>query len=254
MKKLLALTALGLLAPAAVLAAEPAVGGPERPIVPPFKLPQPTRFLIGIGQLMPAEYKPRPGFDIRNLPRWQIVLGNDTSEQSLYYLVFDGKKDLEKLADKLKGTWVQIKGHVERRQFPLNRVPRRPGGPVFADRPHTTLTVLVVDSLEVAPVRPDARPLQQARVTVTAEVKYVGNAYTLMPDGTLQSTAVGYPWEGCYIVLNGRRVRLEGLPGDIVHHQSYHGQTLVLSGRLEHRRVPPGWPSDVLVVESFRGV
>jgi hypothetical protein len=164
MKKLLALAALGLIAPVAVLADEPAEGGDARSIVPQGKFSPGPRVLSGIGQLMPAEHKPRPGFAATHLPRWQVVLGDDVSEQALYYLVFDGKKDLEKLADKLKGAWVKVRGRVERRQFPLSRVPHRPGGPVFADRPHATLTVLVVDSLEEAPVRRDAKPLQPARV------------------------------------------------------------------------------------------
>ena len=165
MKQLFALTALGLFAAVPVLTAGPAEGGILRKIVPHDKLAPRPRMLGGIGRLTPAEHKPRLGCSTELLPRWQIVLGDASSEQTLYYLVFDGKKkSLEKLAGKLKGAWVKVRGRVERRQFPLSRVPHRPGGPVFSDRPHATLTVLVVDSLEEAPVRPDAKPRQPAKV------------------------------------------------------------------------------------------
>src|SRR5262245_11838060 len=81
MKNLLALAALGLFAPLAVLADEPAEGGDARSIVPQGKFPPGPRVRSGIGQLMPAEHKPRPGFAATNLPRWQMVLGDDVSEQ-----------------------------------------------------------------------------------------------------------------------------------------------------------------------------
>jgi hypothetical protein len=52
--------------------------------------------------------------------------------------------------------------------------------------------------------------------------------------------------------VNGRTIRLQGLPGDVVDQQGYRGQTLVLVGRLERHQDGPRVPPDVLVVESFR--
>jgi hypothetical protein len=253
MKQLFALAVLGLFAAVPVLAAEPAEGGLLRKVVPHDKFAPRPRMLSGIGQLTPAEHKPRPGFSTAHLPRWQVVLGDALSEQALYYLVFDGKKkSLEKLADKLKGAWVKVNGRVERRNFPLSRVPRRPGGPVFSDRPHVSLTVLVVDSLEEVPAE-QVGPRQPARVTVKAKLHYVGNSYSRTKEGGIVGTLKGYPWEGCYIVLNGRTVWLVGLPGDLVDYQGYQGQTLVLVGRLERRPGDKvGLTPDALVVESFQ--
>ena len=60
---------------------------------------------------------------------------------------------------------------------------------------------------------------------------------------------------GCYVELDGRTVRVEGLPGDMADQQGYAGQTLILVGRLGLRPVGRSWgavPPEVLAVESFR--
>jgi hypothetical protein len=256
MKQLFALAALGLFAAVPVLAAEPAEGGILRKVAPHDRFAPRVRTLNGVGKLTPAEHPSLSGWGTSGLPRWQVPLGHDVSELSLYYLVFEGKnRNLEKLAEKLSGSWVAISGRVEQRSYVLVRRPGRPGEPVLKDARVVSLTVLVVDSLVEAPVRRQVKPLQPVRVTVTAEVKWFGNHYSREPNGLIRGTAKWCPWEGCYIVLNGRTVRLLDLPGDIVDHQGYRGQTFVLVGRLEQRAGGDrGVPPDVLVVESFRRV
>jgi hypothetical protein len=259
MKPLFALTALGLFAAVPVLAA-PTAPGTGLGIVPrqkfPPRLPMPKLHLIdGTGKLTPAAYKGLSGWKTGHLPRWQIQLGKDT-----YYLVFSGKNaELEKLAEKLSGSWVNIGGLVERRSFGLGRKPWRPGEPVFQDLKLVSLNVLIVYTLEAAPLKSILFG-EPVRVTVQAKVEWFGNAYRREKNGVISGTCKLCAWEGCYIVLNGRTVRVAGLPGDdVIAQQGYRGQTLVLVGRLEQRpggglvtphfgRIPP----DVLIVDSFR--
>jgi hypothetical protein len=86
---------------------------------------------------------------------------------------------------------------------------------------------------------------------IVADIKWAGNHYFHMPGGGIAGTCMLCPWEGCYIVVHGKTIRLADLPGDIVDQQSYRGRTLVLVGRLVRepgdRLVPP----DVLIVEKF---
>ncbi|MCI0455588.1 MAG: hypothetical protein L0Z62_01245, partial [Gemmataceae bacterium] len=212
--------------------------------------------LEGNGKLSPAQHEPLPGFNTGPLPRWQVRLGG-----KVYYLVFDGKKQLEDLAARINRGWVKIRGRVERRTFALGRGPRPDGRPVTKEALLVPLTVLVVDSLdesELEHVQPD-RPVHVTvrHVTVRAEVQWHGNRYFRLPNGGIASTKKLYAWESCYIVVDGREVRVEGLPGDILVQQAYHGQTLTLVGRLVQRpdtsRLGPV-PPDVLIVGSFRRV
>jgi hypothetical protein len=242
MKQLFALAALGLFA-AVPLSATGST------LVPPDRFPAKPQVLSGIGRLTPAEDASPTGWRTLGLPRWQVRLGEDT-----YYVVFEGKmkEEMEKLAERLSGNWVLVSGRVERRTFEMVRRCNRAGTPFFKDPRVTALNVLVVDGLTDFPME-RVKPAPSVRVTLTAQVHYVGNAYSRMPDGSIIGTLRGHPWEGCYIVLNGRTVRLVGLPGDMVDQQGYRGQTLVLVGRLEHRPTRnPAVPGDVLVVESFR--
>jgi hypothetical protein len=71
-----------------------------------------------------------------------------------------------------------------------------------------------------------------AHFAIRAEVKWFGNAYGRDLNGGIIGTLKGCDWESCYIVVDGRKVLVEGLPGDIVDQQGYNGQTLILVGRL----------------------
>jgi hypothetical protein len=244
MKKLLALTALGLFAATSVNASAVSLGG-----LPPPRLKPDAPVLSGLARLRPAVYDSLDGWRTSYLPRWQVQLGGNT-----YYLVFQGKGDLEKLVEKNRDVWWwRISGRVERRTYVLGRQPDRPGAPVFQDARVVPLTVLVVESLEPTPLE-SIRPAESGRVTVRATVRWYGNAYGRMPDGSIIGTLKGCPWEGCYIVVNGTTIRLQGLPGDMVTQQGYAGQTLVLVGRLVRHEGDRMVPPDVLVVESFQRV
>jgi hypothetical protein len=243
MKKLLALTAVGLFAAASVNASAAPLGG----LVPPHGLKPDAPVLSGVARLRPAVYDSLRGWQTSHLPRWQAQLGGNT-----YYLVFPGKGNLEELVEKRRDVWWwKIRGRVEQRRFVLGRQSARPGDPVVQDALLVSLTVLVVEGLETTPLE-SIRPAESGRVSVRATVKWYGNAYGRMPDGSIIGTLKGYPWEGCYIELDGRKVRLQGLPGDRVTQQNYDGQTLVLVGRLERREGDRQVPPDVLVVESFQ--
>jgi len=149
------------------------------------------------------------GWKTSYLPRWQAQLGGNT-----YYLVFQGKRNLEELVEKNRDVWWwKIRGRVEQRTYGLGRQPARPGDSVFQDLRPVVLNVLVVESLETTPLE-SIRPIESGRVTVRATVRWHGNAYGRLPNGMTVGTLKGYPWEGCYIVLEGRTVRLKGLPGD----------------------------------------
>src|SRR5262245_52610970 len=86
MKKLLALTALGLFAAASVNASAAPFGG----LVAPPRLKPDAPVLSGIARLRPAVYDSLHGWKTSYLPRWQVQLGGNT-----YYLVFQGKGNLE---------------------------------------------------------------------------------------------------------------------------------------------------------------
>src|SRR5262249_18014844 len=145
----------------------------------------------------------------------------------------------------------KVRGRVERRSFALGRQPARPGDPVFQDALLVKLNVLVVEALEPTPLE-SRRTAEPVRVTVRAEIKWFGNSHSRGPGGVIISTCKWSPWGGCYIELEGRRVRVQGLPGDIVEQYGYRGQTFVLVGRLERQEGDPRVPPDVLIVESFR--
>jgi hypothetical protein len=70
------------------------------------------------------------------------------------------------------------------------------------------------------------------RFVIRAGVKWFGNAYGRDPNGLIYGTLKGCDWESCYIVVDGRKILVAGLPGDIVDQQHYHGKTMVLVGRL----------------------
>jgi hypothetical protein len=83
-----------------------------------------------------------------------------------------------------------------------------------------------------------------AHFAIQAQVHWFGNGYGRLPNGGIIGTLKGCDWESCYIVMDGRKVLVDGLPGDIVDQQGYGGQTLVLVGRLvpfgSERRQPHG--------------
>jgi hypothetical protein len=243
MKKLFAFTALCLFGTLPSHASEPSLG---RPMLPVDQKPD-APVLSGLGRLRPAAYEPTLGWSTAGLPRWQVQIGGQT-----YYLVFHGKKDLEQLVEKNRQVWWwKVRGRVERRNFTLYRQPARPGDPVFTDARILALNVLVVESLE--PTLLEGRRIAEpVRMTVRAEIKWFGNSYCREPNGVISGTCKWCPWEGCYIELEGRRVRVQGLPGDIVDQQGYRGQTLVLVGRLERQQGCLRMLPDVLVVESFQ--
>jgi hypothetical protein len=236
MKRLFACTALCLFGTLPLHAADCPVGKPTAPV------------LSGLARLRPAVHEPMPGWTAESrLPRWQVHLGGRT-----YYLVFDGKKDLQTLVEKNREVWWwKVRGRAEYRTFTLVRKSARPGDPVLKDARVLQLNVLVVESL-VPTLLEVLRRAESVRVNVCAEIKWFGNSYSREPNGLIRSTPKWCPWEGCYIMLEGRRVRVLGLPGDIVDQQGYRGQTLVLVGRLERQDGGPNVPPDVLVVESFQ--
>jgi hypothetical protein len=97
-----------------------------------------------------------------------------------------------------------------------------------------------------------------AHFVIRAQIQWAGNIYFRMPDGTVGGTLKGCAWEGCYIVANGKTIRVAGLPGDdIVDQQSFKGKTLVLVGQLVYRYTPPDLPNlgevppDVLIVDRY---
>jgi hypothetical protein len=243
MKPFFALTALCLFGTFSLHASERAPGG----LLPPGGPKPDNPVLGGLARLRPAVHEPMPGWNTSGLPRWQADFRGRT-----YYLVFDGKCNLEQLVEKNRDVWWwKIRGRAEARSFVLVRKPWPPAAPVLKDARIVTLNVLVVESLETTPLE-NACPAESARITVTAKVGWFGNSYSREPNGTICGTCKWCPWEGCYIMLNGGKVRLQGLPGDIVTQQGYRGQTLVLTGRLERQGDDPRVPPDVLVVESFR--
>jgi hypothetical protein len=199
-----------------------------------------------IAYLSPAVHDSIPGWDTAPLPRWQVRRGGQT-----HYLIFEGKKDLEELAARLRRGWVQVRGRLEQRAFTLGRLQPPGGGAVTDDGRMVTLTVLVVESLEETELEL-ARASQSTRMTVRAEIRWQGNAYGRTPDGQVIRTLKGYAWEGCYIVVDGRTIRVRGLPGDMVVQQNYRGQTLTLVGRLVRQAANPAAHPDVLIVEEFR--
>jgi hypothetical protein len=91
-----------------------------------------------------------------------------------------------------------------------------------------------------------------ARFVIRAEVKWFGNSYCRMPNGTIAGTCKYCEWEGCYIVVDGKTIRLSALPGnDIVDQQNYRGKTLVLVGLLLQQPLGKTVPPDVLIVDRF---
>jgi hypothetical protein len=243
MKRLLAFTSLCLLGTLPLHASEPTAGGPPRA----GDGETTPRGLGGVSRLRPAAYEPMPGWSTGGLPRWQMELGGRT-----YYLVFDGNKDLEQLVDKRRDVWWwKVRGRAERRDFALGRQPARPGDPVLKDARLLKLDVLVVESLEPTPLEAALHD-KSVRVTVTAEIKWFGNSYGREPNGLIRGTVKWCPWESCYIVVNGRTIRVIGLPGDIVDQYGYRGQTMVLVGRMERRAEGAEVPPDMLIVERFQ--
>jgi hypothetical protein len=230
-----AFTALYLFGTLPLHAADPPAGKPTAPV------------LSGLARLRPAMHEPMPGWNTGGLPRWQVQLGGRT-----YFLVFDGKTDLQTLVEKNRYVWWwKVRGRAEYRTFTLGRQPARPGDPVLQDARVVTLNVLVVESLEPSLLEAFRRA-ESVRVTVCTEIKWFGNSHSRMPDGTIMSTCKLCLWEGCYIEMEGRRVRVIGLPGDIAEQYGYRGQVFTLVGRLEQRAEGPRVPPDVLVVESFQ--
>jgi hypothetical protein len=90
-----------------------------------------------------------------------------------------------------------------------------------------------------------------AHFVIRAEVKWFGNYYWRDSNGLIAGTTKYCAWESCYIEVNGRIVRLQGLPGDIVDQYGYRGKTLVLVGRLVQQKTSNGVPPNVLIVDSF---
>jgi hypothetical protein len=126
----------------------------------------------------------------------------------------------------------------------------------FAAGPAAAHQTILADGCVQNPGRPGT-PFK-----IEAKVKWFGNHYGRMSNGIIISTLMGCPWEGCYIEVDGKTIRLEGLPGDIVDQQNYVGQTLLLVGRLVHEesaQLKPRdgfgtaqMPPDVLIVDAFR--
>jgi hypothetical protein len=230
-----AFTALYLFGALPLQAADPPADKPTAPV------------LSGLARLRPAVHEPMPGWTTGDLPRWQVQLGGRT-----YYLVFDGKKDLQTLVEKNRYVWWwKVRGRAECRTFTLGRQPARPGDPVLQDARVFSLNVLVVESLKPSLLETIRRG-EEVRVTVCAEIKWFGNSHSREPNGLIRSTTKWCPWEGCYVEMEGRRVRVIGLPGDIAEQYGYRGQVFTLVGRMERRAEGPGVPPDVLVVESFQ--
>src|SRR5262245_37773260 len=110
MKKLLALTAFGLIAAVSGHAPAATPGG-----LPPRLKPN-APVLSGHARLRPAVYDSLHGWKTSYLPRWQVQLGGNT-----YYLVFQGKGNLEELVEKRRDVWWwKIRGRVEQRRFVLD--------------------------------------------------------------------------------------------------------------------------------------
>jgi hypothetical protein len=84
------------------------------------------------------------------------------------------------------------------------------------------------------------------KVEIQAKVHYVGNTYSRLPNGTIIGTLRAFPYEGCFIMLNGRQVNLVFQPAmELVDQQSFGGRTLILTGTLNQ---------DVFVVTGYRDV
>jgi hypothetical protein len=147
MKKLLALTALGLFTATALQAS--AAGGPRIPRpMPPDIRKLDTPGVDGLVRLRPAQHVPMSRWDTSGLPRWQVSQGDRT-----YFLVFDGNKKLEQLVEENREVWWwKVRGRVEQRNFVVGRLPGPNGGPVPDIGLVVRLTVLVVDSLETTPL------------------------------------------------------------------------------------------------------
>jgi hypothetical protein len=250
MRRLFTLAGLCLTATASLITSAAGAAGGSRIVTGTIDCP--PEWVQGITTLTPAQHKTYSSWDTSPLPRWQVRIGAFD-----YYLVFDGKANLEKLAARLEKQLVQVRGRVEQRQFILVRAPDPKGGPVLCNAIMVTLPVIVVEYLtEVAFCGTEPRKL-----SLRTTVHYVGNSYFRMPDGSIAGTLVGYPYEGCYILLNGKQVRLQFAPEiHLVDLQHFNGKTFVLTGRLETRLARVRWDNpedayelvDVLVVESYR--
>ena len=80
-------------------------------------------------------------------------------------------------------------------------------------------------------------------VEIRAKVHYVGNSYTRLPDGKIIGTLRFHEYEGCYIVMNDRKINLVFVPAmELVDQQALGGRTLILTGT---------WGKDTFTVSGY---
>jgi hypothetical protein len=167
----------------------------------PARSPLPGRTAVN-----PAEIKGRLLDDPTEILRPFGTHGYILSGRQRYYLDFGEARGLEKRASALQGTTAVVTGRLEA---------------------HGRWLIVRVTALKA-----------DGPVTVRVEGKlgYYGNAFSVLGNGLIVSTLIGFPWEGYFISAGGRKYVLDLPIGDGAA-ERLRGKSVVVEGVLEYRKV-----------------